>query len=80
MLEAHPTQKPIKVGTYLITLGSRAGDMILDPFCGSGSFLIAAKILNRKYIGIDISKDYIDIAEARLRAAPDQTRIDKFIA
>ena len=62
----HPTVKPIKLMAYLITLGSREGDLILDPFIGSGTTMIAAKQLNRKYIGFEISKEYYDIALRRL--------------
>jgi len=62
----HPTVKPIKLISWLITLLSREGDIILDPFCGSGTTLLAAKMLNRKYIGIDINQEYIDITKKRL--------------
>src|SRR6266496_705805 len=62
----HPTVKPIKLMTYLIMLGSRKNDIVLDPFCGSGSTCIAAKMLGRDYIGIEINKEYCDIAQARL--------------
>ena len=64
----HPTVKPIKLMSYLIMLGSRKGDIILDPFIGSGTTAIACKILNRKYLGFEISKEYIEIANARLKA------------
>lgn len=50
----HPTVKPLKLMSYLITLGSREGDVILDPFAGSGTTLEACKLLNRVFIGIDI--------------------------
>jgi hypothetical protein len=78
-LNFHPTVKPIQIGSYLITLGSRIGDIVLDPFCGSGSFPIAAKILRREYIGIDINEKYIKITEARLKAVPTIKRLDEYI-
>jgi site-specific DNA-methyltransferase (adenine-specific) len=62
----HPTVKPIKLMSYLITLGSRNGDTILDPFVGSGTTCIAAKLLNRKWIGIEINEEYAKISSARL--------------
>lgn len=74
----HPTVKPIQLGSYLIILGSRERDIILDPFCGSGSFLIAAKMLNRKYIGIDIKEEYCEIAAARLKQYFYQSKIKEF--
>ena len=64
----HPTSKPIKLMSYLITLGSREGDIVLDPFAGSGTTAIAAKMLKRKYIGIEKEKEYCKIAEERLKA------------
>ncbi len=66
----HPTVKPIKLMSYLITLGSRPGDVILDPFVGSGTTCIAAKMLNRNYIGIEKEKEYYQIAVKRLKAVP----------
>lgn len=64
----HPTVKPIKLTSYLITLGSREGDIILDNFCGSGSTLISAKILNRRFLGFDTEMEYVEIARARVAA------------
>jgi len=55
--------------SYLITLGSREGDVVLDPFVGSGTTCIAAEMLNRKWLGIEISKEYCKIASARLSGA-----------
>lgn len=65
----HPTVKPLKLMAYLITLGSRINDTILDPFIGSGTTVIACKELNRKCIGIEISKEYCNIAIKRLKNA-----------
>ncbi|MGI0133548.1 MAG: DNA-methyltransferase [Candidatus Micrarchaeaceae archaeon] len=65
----HPTVKPLKLISYLLTLGSRKGDTVLDPFLGSGTTCIAAKMLNRNYIGIEREMDYHKIARARVRAA-----------
>ncbi len=64
----HPTVKPLKLMSYLITLGSRPGDVVLDPFLGSGTTVLAAKQLNRHYVGIEREREYVDIAEARLAA------------
>lgn len=62
----HPTVKPIRLMSYLITLGSRPGDTILDPFCGSGTTIVAAKKLGRNGIGIEREAEYVEIAKARL--------------
>ena len=56
----HPTQKPISVLERIILSSSKAGDLILDPFNGSGTTGIAAFKLKRKYIGIDTEKSYLD--------------------
>ena len=63
----HPTVKPISLFSYLITLGSREGDIVLDPFTGSGTTGISAKLLNRKFIGTEMSKEYCNIAKARIK-------------
>jgi len=62
----HPTVKPIQLMSYLITMGSREADVILDPFCGSASSCIAAKMLNRKFIGIELEEEYHKIAIQRV--------------
>jgi len=62
----HPTVKPVKLMAYLTVLGSRPGDIILDPFCGSGTTCLAATILGRKFLGIEIEKKHYEIANARL--------------
>lgn len=62
----HPTVKPIELMSYLITLGSRENDVVVDPFVGSGTTCIAAKMLDRKYIGIEKEKDYAIIAKTRV--------------
>ena len=64
----HPCPKPIGIWTKILLRGSESiADIVFDPFCGSGTTLVAAKMLGRRYIGIDIEKKYCDIAEERLR-------------
>ena len=62
----HPTVKPLTLMNYLVTLGSRKGDVVLDPFMGSGTTPLACISLERKYIGIDNEEDYYKIAKARV--------------
>lgn len=62
----HPTQKPLQLMERIITIFSNEKDTVLDCFAGSGSTLVAAKNLNRKYIGIEKEKEYYDIASGRL--------------
>lgn len=63
----HPTQKPVALFKWILSKYSKEGDIVLDPFLGSGTAAIAARELHRDYIGIDISKEYCDIAEMRLQ-------------
>jgi adenine-specific DNA-methyltransferase len=62
----HPTQKSVPSLKPVIEAFTRPGDIVLDPFCGSGSTLLAAEILGRRYIGIDVSEEYCKVAEQRL--------------
>lgn len=62
----YPTQKPVLLLERIIQLSSNKGDWILDPFCGSGTTLVAAHLLERNAIGIDISDDALRIAKERL--------------
>jgi site-specific DNA-methyltransferase (adenine-specific) len=62
----HPTTKPIKLMSYIITLFTREGDWVLDPFLGSGTTGIASKLINRHFVGIEREKEYFDICEERL--------------
>lgn len=74
----HPTVKPIELMSYLITLGSREGDLVVDPFVGSGTTCVAAKMLERKYVGIEKEEDYILIANERIKATnPTDTNKSK---
>jgi DNA modification methylase len=66
----HPTQKPLKVAKVWIKYLTNEGDIILDPFMGSGWACIAAKQLNRKYIGIEAEEKYYNHAKKRLDNIP----------
>ena len=75
----HSTVKPIKLMSYLITLGSREGDIVLDPHAGSGTTCIAARMLNRFSIGIDMEESYLrDIAVPKLKEMAKQKSILDF--
>src|SRR5439155_25915813 len=66
-VNTHPTVKPLKLMLYLVMLGSRPSDLVLDPFAGSGTTGIACQILARRFLGVEISTEYCEIASARLR-------------
>ncbi len=61
----HPTQKPLKLLQTLIELTTQEQQMVLDPFCGSGSTLLAAHHCQRQYLGFDACADYVNIARQR---------------
>ena len=61
----HPTEKPVELCTKAISLFSNPGDLILDPFMGSGSTLEAAKKNGRKAIGFDVEEKYCEMAARR---------------
>ncbi len=64
----YPTQKPLLLLERIIQLATTEGDTVLDPFCGSGTTLVAAQSLSRKAIGIDVSHEAIELARQRLAA------------
>lgn len=72
----HPTQKSYQLMVDIIDIHSNPGDIILDPFMGSGTTGVAAINRNRRFIGIEISKEYYDIAEARLQFVDSQIRLN----
>ena len=61
----HPTMKPVKLCAELLNNSSRAGDLVYEPFCGSGSTLIAAEQLNRKCYAIELDPHYCDVVVKR---------------
>ena len=61
----HPAPFPIELPHRLINLYSYEGDVVLDPFCGSGTTIIAAIQNNRNYIGYDIKEEYVELAKER---------------
>ena len=63
----HPTQKPLEILKEIILASTEENDLILDPFCGSSTTGIAANKLNRKYIGIDNEKKYLDLSIRRYK-------------
>lgn len=65
----HPTEKPLELIKKYVLIGSNEGDLIFDPFMGSGTTAAACKELNRNFIGCEIESKYCEIAEKRLREA-----------
>ena len=74
----HPTQKPEKLYAKLILASSRKGDLIFDPFMGSGTTAVVAKKLGRKYLGVEINEEYCLWAAKRLIMADEHTSIQGY--
>ncbi|NQT02707.1 MAG: site-specific DNA-methyltransferase, partial [Planctomycetes bacterium] len=74
----HPTQKPEKLLAKLILASTNEGDFVFDPFMGVGSSLVAAKKLNRKFLGFEIETEYCLLAAKRLHLAELDTTIQGY--
>lgn len=73
---AYPTQKPVRLAVRLITLTTKKGEILLDPYFGSGTFLVAAKALGRHYIGFDRSDRAHKLAKERIDKLEKQEVLD----
>ena len=62
----YPTQKPLALLRRIIAASSNEGDLVLDPFCGSGTTCVAAQEMGRDWIGIDMSEEAVALARTRL--------------
>lgn len=71
----HPTQKPLKLFEYLMEVSSNKGDLVCDPFVGSGTTAVAAKKLNRNYICSDINEKYVKIAKERVNETKPDNKL-----
>ena len=71
----HPAPFPEELPYRLIQLYSFKNDIILDPFMGSGTTAISALKSERKYLGFEINKEYVNIAESRIKAYKDQLKL-----
>ena len=74
----HPTQKPEKLLAKIILASSNPGDVVLDPFLGSGTTSVVAKKLGRRYVGIEIDETYCCLAEKRLEIAEEDNTIQGY--
>lgn len=74
----YPTQKPIKLLERIILCSTKEGDIVLDPFCGSGTTLIAAENLKRRWIGIDSNSESIQVITRRLKI--ENSNFSKYVS
>jgi DNA modification methylase len=71
----HPTPKSLELFKHLVYTSSNEGDIVFDPCCGSGTTCVAAEILNRQWVGIELSPDYCEIARARVKDEQQQLKL-----
>ena len=64
----HPTQKPVRLVRGALVASTREGELVFDPFCGSGTTGVAAKELNRSFVGAELEGEFCELAERRIRA------------
>jgi len=76
----HPTEKPVSLMIKFIKLHTKEGDLILDPFLGSGTTAVACIKTNRHYIGIELSQEYCNIAQQRVDVENAQLKLDFSLA
>jgi site-specific DNA-methyltransferase (adenine-specific) len=74
----HPTQKPEKLLAKIVLASSNAGDLVLDPFAGSGTTAVVARKLGRRYVGIELDETFCCLAEKRLAIAEDDNSIQGY--
>ena len=65
----HPTQKPLRLVRRALLASTREGDLVFDPFCGSGTTGVAAKELGCFFVGAELEEEFCELAGRRLRAA-----------
>jgi len=75
----HPTVKPVKLYCYLMELFCKRGGLVLDPFMGSGTTGIACSKMGRGFVGVELNKEYYEIALARLKEHQNQTRLEEWV-
>jgi len=68
----HPTQKPVALMAWCIELATSEGDIIIDPYMGSGTTGVACVQTYRNFIGIEIDEGYFDIAQTRIKAVQEE--------
>jgi len=70
--QVHPTQKPVPLMSHIVRVSSREGDLVVDPFMGSGTTGVSCAHLGRRFIGIEQSEKYCELAETRIKVAYQQ--------
>lgn len=75
----HPTQKPVELLKRIVLASTKEGDLVLDPFCGSSTTGVAAVLLNRKYVGIDLEDEYLEVSRKRIEQTLGEEQADMLV-
>jgi site-specific DNA-methyltransferase (adenine-specific) len=78
--KTHPVEKPVDLMKILVKNSSQENDIVLDPFAGSGSTLVACRNLDRKFIGFETEREYIEISNQRLESDFEETDDNKILS
>ncbi len=73
----HPTQKPLELLLRIVKASTRPGDLVLDPFSGSGTTGVACALLERRFMGIELNPDYLTIARQRYLSLDEETVVEE---
>jgi len=76
----HPTQKPVDLLNRIILASTKEGDLVLDPFCGSSTTGVCAGLLNRKYVGIELEDEYLELSVKRLKEVIAEKENNLFVS
>jgi site-specific DNA-methyltransferase (adenine-specific) len=68
LYENHPTQKPLRLVRRALVASTREGELVFDPYCGSGTTGVAAKELGRFFVGAEFEEEFCELAARRIRA------------
>lgn len=71
----HPTEKPLELIERLVRVSSNPGELVVDPFLGSGTTAVAARKLDRRFVGFDLSEEYLEMARDRLARADSKRQV-----
>ena len=74
----HPTQKPLDLLNRIVLASTKEGDLVIDPFCGSSTTGVSAVMLNRKYVGIELEEEYLQLSVKRLKQTIEEKESNLF--
>jgi site-specific DNA-methyltransferase (adenine-specific) len=74
----HPTQKPLSLMSRIVLASTKKGDLVLDPFCGSGTTGIATNLLGRDFVGIEREREYVEMSQRRRQEIDNPLTVESY--